>query len=503
MGQAFHFTGDLIMKRAIHCLLLAIFVSPFSVIWAAEPEWIPPETTTGWEAMTNYCDGQFRRSVAPDLIALGYAVWGDHGCEGTSVSGNYERTNYSVSVEIRGSNEVRVNYMQRTVDARNGNTIADVPLYFDVQGQQTDYKSCTNPEYQNPVDSNSDGEVDQCWPSSCPQTDYFWSTSNFLSAPTGNICVKHPSGVSCQYSAIENTDGTLSNFTFQPNGSGCTCTQDNELEPCVNGQDGELTNYPQGANDCVQIADAIMCAANPEEHCEDGVCESGCGYVENRFVCIQTNVTDEEAAPCTANDTRFSCNGRQEGECPAGVLNCIDPNEGNDPNEPPACQENDTRESCVGVPVGEKPRNDMSGVEGRLDTVNKNLKDIKTDTKKIADELTKKHDGVDISPEATGWDTVKSDYDSLTADGHIPTAQTEFENNMSEKGTFLSNQIIGLFPSSSGCSPYSFQFKGTNITIGDCQTFSNIRLILEWVLVLAAVYRLYSLIMAIKPNGAN
>jgi hypothetical protein len=145
----------------------------------------------------------------------------------------------------------------------------------------------------------------------------------------------------------------------------------------------------------------------------------------------------------------------------------------------------------------------MSGVESRLDKVNKNLKDIKKDTKKLKEIFTEEYDMVDASPEDVGWGDVVNKYDELTADGQIPASQLEFEGNVANKDDFIANQILGLFPSGGGCSPYSFSFKGTNITLGDCQTFSNIRLILEWVLVLAAVYRVYAMVLMLKPNGGN
>lgn len=380
---------------------------------------------------------------------------------------------------------------------------------------QVETRKCTNPDYQHGVDSDNLDGIDQCHKTSCPSSEFFWSTGNGVSTPSGKICVQQPSadpnvpGLMCEYEAIENSDGSSSDFTFQPSGSGCNCSS--EAIPCADSSEGEMTDYPQGQDGCVQVADAVMCEANPDEHCSGGVCDSGCGYIGSKFVCIETNVSDEDAQSCKANDPRFGCNGKEEGECPVGVLNCLNENP-DDETPPDPCVENDPRPECEGVPTGDPPPSegegeatseDIAKLGGKLDTVNKNLKDIKGDTKKMLDELTKEIDPPEIDPDdSSDWTNTKNLVDQYTSGNDVNVDEQNFKTEFQAKESFFNNQIAGVLPNAGSCGNLTMSFTHANVSISTCEHLSKVRQVIEWSLILAFLFYIRTAFERLKPNGA-
>jgi len=376
---------------------------------------------------------------------------------------------------------------------------------------------CEDPDYQIGVDSDGIDGIDQCHRSTCPASEYYWSTGSGVSAASGSICVQHPgqngNGQMCKYDAIENTDGSLSPFTFQPAGEGCDCSS--EATPCVDAIDGEVTNYPQGQNGCVQVADAVMCEADPEDHCQNGVCDSGCGYIGSIFTCIETNVTEEEARVCEANDARFSCNGIAEGECPTGVINCLGQEPPDNESPPAPCAENDVRPECAGVPVGDTPDASESGADsgdiadlgallgGKIDQTNRNLKDIKDDTKKIADSLSEKFDPEEFHPsDSTDWSNTKALVEQYTSGSDVNVDQVNFEQTFATQEGFFNSQIAGLVPSGGGCSVQTITLSHGTVSIDACTYLGQIRVVIEWLLILGFILYVMNAFNRLKPNGA-
>lgn len=356
---------------------------------------------------------------------------------------------------------------------------------------------CSQPDFQLAIDSDSDGIVDQCHPTTCPGSDFLWASSQPISTGSGSICIQQPNGQNCEYAAIQNTDGSTSQHNFSTTGTGCSCGD--EAMPCHDGLDGEITNTPlPDGNSCQAMGGAIFCEADEEDHCEAGVCDSGCGNIGTSFVCLQDELTPEESAPCVSNDLRGDCSGVPEGDCPEGILNCAVPED--DPNEPAPCVANDTRGECAGVPDGGAPINSNGGIESRLDTSNKLLKEIKDINQKSLDELKREFTNEDFEPAATDINDIKNTIIDLTSDGHIPSSQSDFESNFSGQEGFFNNQIVGMLPSSGGCNSFILGFM--NISIDACDALGIVKLILEWMTALLAVVYIRNLFLTIKPTGA-
>ncbi len=476
------------MKKAISLFLILIGFLPFfsPVVYSQEPDYIAPEVTRQAVVHTNtgiyytasawceYIDTTISDIQVPDRINPLCTV---EGIE-PNVS---ERWIYSFNYGLNGG--------------LSGSRSA--VAYFE------DVKVCEDPDYQIPVDSDGIDGIDQCHRSSCPDLGVVVSSQIGIPTSTGNICLQGINGGSdCQYQAIENDDGSRSDYTFTPSGQGCACS-DSELIPCIPLEDVEISNTPE-ADGCVMLGESVFCEANVDEKCPNGICEAGCGYVQDRFMCVEA--TDPNAGEaCKANDTRPECQGIPEGECPAGQLNCITddppPNDG-------ACTENDPRQSCQGVEAGGDPNSslngatseDIAGLGAKIDQTNKNLKDIKEDTKKIADELTKEHDAPEIDPDDNSdWSNTKTQLDSIFSD--VATdAQTNFESTYASEDTYLSGVFSSVLPTAGTCSNLSFNFPHASGTIDACNYLINVKIVLEWILILAFIVYLKSVVTRIKPN---
>lgn len=372
---------------------------------------------------------------------------------------------------------------------------------------------CLDPDYQIGVDSDNLDGIDRCYKSQCPNSDFFWSDgSGNSTTPSGRVCIIHPSaipgqpGQKCEYKAIENSDGSRSQFTYQPSGEGCDCSS--EAVPCYNAEDGEVTDYPQGQNGCVQLADTIMCDANPEDHCKNGVCDPGCGYVGDRFVCVESDVPDDQARACTENDPRPSCAGKNPGDCPEGSLECLDQPEDDTPPDP--CVENDPRPECAGLDVGDVPttgegdsKNPYGGIESRLDVANRNLKEIKDVNKEIRDAIKEEIDEETINPgDVPEWEEAITKVEAITSDTDVNEDQAQFESDFAQQEGFFNNQIAGLVPHSGGCTPIAIELPYVSGAIDACSTLPQIRLVLEWIVVLLFVVYIRSAFNSLRPNGA-
>jgi len=325
------------------------------------------------------------------------------------------------------------------------------------------------------------------------------------------VCVQGINdGPSCRYDAVKNEDGSNSDYTFRQTGTGCACN--GEVMPCAPLGDGEVTDFPQGEGGCYQMGEFIACEADPSDKCPNGICEEGCGYVENQFVCVQAQ--DEDAGrACQANDSRITCDGRGAGECPVGVSNCTDNPDNPTEEPPPACEANDPRPECVGVPEGQAPEAGEGGASsddisdqteklgGKLDQVNKNLKSINDDTTKIKDALTDEVELDDLSPEShQGWSDTISAVEQFTSSGDINQSEVDFKSNFESNEGFFNTQIEGLLPVGGGCQNITMDLPRASVVIDFCSHVGPIKIILEWAVVLAFFIYLRDAFIRLKPE---
>ncbi len=347
---------------------------------------------------------------------------------------------------------------------------------------------CNDPDYQNGIDSDGLDGVDQCWSSLCPKNDLFWSVGNGLGTPTGQVCVVNPiNGQNCKYSAIENSDGSESIYTFRQDGEGCNCS--NELVPCADLADGEITNFPQGQDGCTSMGDSIFCTANPEEECSNGVCNAGCGYIGEAFYCIQSQIDPVDTEACGVGDVRPSCQGVSDGECPNGVTNCGDNADNSDGSGDPADDPNDVADS-----------GDLDALGELLKQGNRNTKKNADNTKKISDELTRKHTTEDYAPDSD-WDTTKSDIEAITNGDYVNDDESFFFNSFSPQEKTLSNTFLGIIPTSGSCQNMSIPFPDINVTIDFCSHVAPLKTVLEYALILLFIIYLVSAFKRLTPSG--
>jgi len=458
---------------------------------SAEPDWIPPT----FEISDNWCYVNICAATIDEACQL--------QASSLEVPPLYLRT---VAGIIPVDEVTQICRVQQTAHWADGTTTDQGIAQFYFSNSPQNIPQCNDPDYQMGVDSDNLDGIDQCHRTSCPDMGTFWSSQSGVSTPTGRICVQGINGASnCEYEAVENDDGSKSDYTFSPvSGQGCSCG--NEAVPCVNLADGEVGNNP-AADGCVQLGETVACEANPEEKCQNGICEAGCGYVQDKFMCVEATDPNGGLA-CTAGDQRPECQGKAEGDCPAGVLNCID--QPTTPDEPPApCVDGDTRPECAGKAAGEVPEageggattDDINALGAKIDQTNKNLKDIKDDTKKIADRLNDEHAPPDLDPDNNiDWGDTKTAINQFTSEGDVNASEAQFTSDFAAQEGFFNNQILGVVPTGGTCSNLSFQFGSHSGVVDACQYLIHAKIVIEWAMILAFLIYVKTTIGRLRPN---
>ncbi len=482
------------MNRAINSFLLFLGFLPFFV--SADQDWISPEQ--------NLVDSYIHQLSAQvfydlDAAALDY-------CQ-TSVSALNSGECLSAQAipsTTAGYFDVLKTYRFRACGAC-AYTESTITNYIAISTAQTTQSTCTDPEYQDGRDTDGLNGIDQCWHSDCPNNNLFWSNGNGVATPSGSICVVNPiSGQSCKYNAIENSDGSSSNFTFEQSGEGCGCND--EFVPCNPLEDGEITNYPQGQDGCVAMGDSIFCEADPNVECSEGVCNDGCGYVDQVFMCSESQLDPIETEPCQSGDSRPSCAGVADGDCPAGVINCggnVDPD-----SPPPACAANDSRQECAGLNEGDIPQggeggatsDDISALGELLRQGNNNTKSIKDNTKKIADRLDETIDHPDNLNPSTDWSDTKTLIDQFTSADDVNASESQFKTDFSSQEGFYNQQILGVIPTGGTCQNLTFDFPYATGVIDACQYLVHAKIVIEWAMVLGFFFYIRSTFNRLKPS---
>jgi len=477
------------MKRVLSFLILGFlpffFFSSFS--FSMSEDWIPPTTTNEQHWRYNQFNiHPLAQQVCDQLVS-------DLNTSSTSV--------YTFSgISILSSS-------QSTCDIRQ--TLPDTSFFdhnFFIGLVSVTLIQCNDPNYQNGLDTDGLDGVDQCHPTQCLDIGLFWSNGNGVSTGSGSICVQNPiTGIDCRYDAIQNSDGSQSNFTFAQTGQGCDCS--NEFIPCNPLSDGEVTDYPQGQDGCVAMGESIFCSANPDDHCRNGVCDPGCGYIGADFVCVENTLPPEDTLACVDGDSRPSCQGIMPGDCPNGVLNC-----GNNPDTPPAapCVANDPRPECNGVPEGASPDSpeglatsgDLSSIGGILEQGNRNTNDIKNNTKKIADALTEPvDDNTNLDPDNnTDWSDTVSRVDQFTSIGDVNSSESEFKTNFEGQEGFFNTQILGVLPTGGTCQNLTSTFPRATVVIDFCSYAIHAKIVIEWAMILAFLIYIRSAFIRLRPN---
>lgn len=352
--------------------------------------------------------------------------------------------------------------------------------FFWIYDNEPSYQ-CTNPDYPIPVDSNNDGEIDECAPDACMVDDPLWSSDTSINSPTGRICTQQPDGSVCEYQAIEH-NGSTSEYVFRPTGESCECSEFGPI-PCVEqDEDGNSMNEDQD-QDCVQTDDLIMCSADPSDHCdEQGVCDTGCGYINDNFVCTET--ADENEAPCTANDERMSCDGVPEGECPVGYFTC---GSESDENDLPEDQDRDGD----GVPDGVTAE-EIARLNAKL-------------AEDIGEEVADKLLGEPVPNPAEWTDAMKSTSDTLNdeiTDFYEADDASQFSDMLTDGQSQFESKMLSALPDSGQCSPINISTPNGPVIIDHCPAANVVKPILEWafyLFLLLGIWRAFSI--QFTPNS--
>jgi hypothetical protein len=344
------------------------------------------------------------------------------------------------------------------------------------------FRFCPSASHPIGVDADGDGEIDYCRSHSCSVGSGIIFSSP-INSPTGRICGKKEDGSSCEYSSISG-----SNQNWRPTGEVCSCEEFGAI-PCFDtNNSGEPKTEEQGGADdqdpnndppeCAQSGDIIMCTANPEDHCSSdmSVCESGCGYVNGVFVCFEDPATPTDA--CSAGDTRPECNGRQEGECPIGVLHCPPIQSG--PQD--VCVEGDTRIECQGRSAGEVAAINVSLDTGNLEGL---LSKIEQNTRRMTEEYTGAHESKIETEYENKKTELDQEYEKLK---QTTEEETQLQSNL-QKESEAQGWASSLLPSGgTGCNDMAVVTPHGSINYDLCYAASYNRQYLEWFLWVVLVF---------------
>lgn len=106
-------------------------------------------------------------------------------------------------------------------------------------------------------------------------------------------CFTQPDGSVCEYHAESVGDGDKQIYVMNLEGD-CYSNAWPTLDD--NGVIGEL---PIGDDTCVTNGGIQFCSADPINECPNGVCNEGCGYINDQFIC--TSEPPETPPECTEN----------------------------------------------------------------------------------------------------------------------------------------------------------------------------------------------------------
>lgn len=211
-----------------------------------------------------------------------------YGCEATSSSWTDDRTysrKYNSNSYCNGSEATRNDVLTSTgVSSVSESCPPDqFPKYTSQYTTGDDSFLCYNPAQLQAYDTcNSD------------------SGNEYLTIPVTSPkgCFTQPNGISCQYNAVD-IGGGNQYYALDYEGD---CYSNDEQLP-------QLTGTPQDtpvSDECVSFGGNVMgCPANPTDVCTSGSsygggsiqdCETGCGMVNEQFLCIDTD-TDGDGIP--------------------------------------------------------------------------------------------------------------------------------------------------------------------------------------------------------------
>lgn len=194
--------------------------------------------------------------------------------------------------------------------------------------------SCTELDYPNPEDTNADTNIDHCHASECDRNGEMFE-SNGLNSGTGYVCVAQGNGEYCEHSLgnLLNDDGSNGLSVASPTGESCgSDSSDFEHPDWQPLDDNELPdptdpNSPpsdDGNSECTPIDGTALnvCNDTVENACENVngsfICPSGCGEVNNNFVCIREDGGGEPVEEENNNDNDNSDNQANDDENTAG-----------------------------------------------------------------------------------------------------------------------------------------------------------------------------------------
>ena len=345
------------------------------------------------------------------------------------------------------------------------------------------------PLYIVGVDSNDDNKVDACYnPAELDEASDCASDFNAgtmlagTSSSPDNVCYTKPDGGKCGYSK----SSAGSNVFYQGNLELSCFGDGDEIPP----YDETPPTQPQ-PDECVPYGAGYACSADPSEQCDaNGVCNNGCGYVNDQFICFK----DE---PCTGPD------------CDVPPVNCeTTPNAPVCTETPPPvdCSVTPNDPSCTNPPVDcSVTPNDPSCSDGGGTGPGGGGSDFVLDYQKLGDLMKDAASLLIDESEVDDGTAIKTQIEEGAET--LNTQMDDFNNNsLFEEIAAVPQQNIfagmeSMLPAGASCSPIPFYH---DASIDVCRAADKLRPILYFVFAFITLIYLRNLLSAtIRATGAQ
>jgi hypothetical protein len=237
-------------------------------------------------------------------------------CSRTSTDLGYYAVQYRGESyeEYNGTRQCQFDYIEGIDGLNNGNvktyyqctdgdsSTPDIYYTWAYKKTYSDY-SCSDPSYPIAVDSDLDGQIDQCYANNCPpigQGEMFPGEG-----VPNNVCITMQDGSVCKYNNTTFTDDAGNNLgqVLVPTGEACLVGTDEHI-PSHNpwGNPDDQFNDPSGG--CYQSGSMQICSADQSQTCTgsgaDMQCPQNCGTVNGNFVCV-TDTSGQIPNPTNGN----------------------------------------------------------------------------------------------------------------------------------------------------------------------------------------------------------
>lgn len=344
--------------------------------------------------------------------------------------------------------------------------------------------------YTSGLDTDDDGEIDKCF--------------NPIELDNASNCAQQYNGGTLLTASSSSPDKVCKTDNSSGDSSGSQCAYekttygDNIPVYAINLEancfdmdpDDEYSEYeapqPEPAQpqpeQCEPYGSGFVCAEDPSNACPNGVCDDGCGYVNDQFVCFR----DDE---CTGSD------------CEPPPVNCeTNPDSSVCSNPPPVdCSANPSDASCSTDPDPEPCTGDDCGTGGgggggfALDY--QRLSDLMKDAAKTLIDESEVLDGKEIT------DQIKEGSDLVDSEFNDFVEHSLFDDIAAIPSQNIFGDMATMLPNNGSCSPIVYAH---DATIDICAVSDKLRPILYFVFAFWTLIYLRNLLSStVRATGAQ